>query len=164
MPISSDLRVWSLWTYRFLAETHDFWWEKNSSSGGSGSSVSQKPTRNSNRCSRVHAPATRVRSKPSFDRAVSGEDDRVPGGLSGPGGSWTALHVMRHKWLPEVLGVGTVHGSISKLSSHGLWTVIPWTLNRHPLDFESSSLESWTITPRVLSLKGDGPIGWGGNW
>ena len=28
--------------------------------------------------------------------------------------------VMRHKWLPEVLGVGTVHGSISKLSSHGL--------------------------------------------
>ena len=85
MPISSDLRVWSLWTYRFLAETHDFWRGKNSSSGGSGSSVSQKPTRNSNRCSRVHAPATRVRPKPSFDRAVSGEDDRVPGG------SWTAL-------------------------------------------------------------------------
>ena len=94
MPISSDLRVWSLWTYRFLAETHDFRRGKNSSSSGSSSSVSQKPTRNSNRCSRVHAPATRVQPKPSFDRAVSGEDDRVPGGLSGPGGSWTALVVV----------------------------------------------------------------------
>ena len=91
MPISSDLRVWSLWTYRFLAKTHDFRRGKNSSSGGSGASVSQKPTHNSNRCSRVHAPVTRVRPKPSFDRAISGEDDQVPGGLSGPGGSWTAL-------------------------------------------------------------------------
>ena len=38
LPISSDLRVWTYW---FLAETHDFWQGKNSSSGGSGSLVSQ---------------------------------------------------------------------------------------------------------------------------
>ena len=48
-------------------------------------------TRNSNCCSQVHAPATRIQLKPSFDQAVSGEDDRVPGDLLGPGGSWTAL-------------------------------------------------------------------------
>ena len=48
-------------------------------------------TRNLNRWPRVLLPATRVRPKPSFDRAVSGEDDRVPGSISGPTGSWTAL-------------------------------------------------------------------------
>ena len=48
-------------------------------------------TCNSNRQSQVHAPATCVRPIPSFDQAISGEDDRVPGDLLGPGGSWTAL-------------------------------------------------------------------------
>ena len=47
-------------------------------------------TRNSNCCSQVHAPTTRIQLKPSFDQAVSGEDDRVPGSLSSLGGSWIA--------------------------------------------------------------------------
>ena len=48
-------------------------------------------TCNSNRWPQVLLPATRVRSKPSFDQAVSGEDDQVPGGFSSLGGLWTTL-------------------------------------------------------------------------
>ena len=53
---------------------------------------------------------------------------------------------MRHKWLPDNLsGVGTVH-------EIRIETVDPQA-------FESSSPEPWTVTPLVLPLKDDGPIG-----
>ena len=48
-------------------------------------------TCNSNQHSQVHAPVTRVRPKASFNQAVLGEDDQVPGDLLGLGGSWTTL-------------------------------------------------------------------------
>ena len=57
-----------------------------------------------------------------------------------------ATRVMRHKWLPDNLSrVITVHGIHTK-------TVDPQA-------FELSSLEPLTVTPRVLPLKDDEPMG-----
>jgi len=71
----------------------------------------KQPTRNSTRWFRVLTSATRIRLKPSFDRVVSGEDDRVSdeddrvsGGLSDLGGSWIALVTFATFVVSELIG------------------------------------------------------------